>query len=182
MPIKTPMAPERMIVRQCLSTSSMRGTIGIEFVDNGLDRRAAHGLQHLRNAVGADERRQQADAAGKVREAEGEALIVVVRLLADGRDPEAEEAGEIALERIAAGQRAGDDDAEHRDPEELEALERQRQLAQHGRQQREAQDAEQRAQPGAGGRDAHGAPGEALARQRIAVERGARRMPACREC
>ena len=122
--MQTPMAPERKMVRQYFSTSSMRGTTELMLAGDGLDGGAAHGLQHLGDAVGADQRRQQADAAGKVGEAEGEALIVVVGLLADGGDPQAEEAGDVALERIAAGERAGDHDAEHRDPEELEALER----------------------------------------------------------
>ena len=78
----------------------------------------------------------------------------------------------IALEGVAAGQRAGHHHAEHGDPEELEALKRQGELAQDRREEREAQDAEQRAEPGARGGDAHGAAGKPLARQRIAVERG----------
>ena len=133
----------------------MRGMTESILLDDRLDGRAAHRLQHLGDAEGADERRQQPDAAGEIGEAEGEALVVVVGLLADRGDEQAEEAGDVALQRIAAGERAGDDDAEHRDPEELEALELQRHLAEDRRQRGDAEDAEQRAEPGARGRDAH---------------------------
>ena len=120
---------------------------GIEGAGDGLDRRPAHRLQHLGDAKGADQRRQQSDAAGQVGEAEGIALVVVIGLLTDGGDEQAEKAGNVALEGIAAGERTGHHDAEHGNPKKLETLEGQGELAQHRREEREAQDAEQRAKP-----------------------------------
>src|SRR5215207_4601614 len=121
MPMKVPIAPERRIVRQCLNTSSRRGMTESILLDT-----ASTAGPRIDCSTSATPK--QPTAAGKIGRAEGEALVVVVGLLADGRDEEAEEAGDVALQRIAAGERAGDDDAEHRDPEELEALELQRHL------------------------------------------------------
>jgi hypothetical protein len=146
---------------------------GIDFRRHGLDGGPAHGLQHLGDAERAYQRRQEPDAAGEVGAAESEALIIIVGLLPDGGDPQPEEARKIALERVASGQSAGDDDAKQRNPKELEALELQRHLAQHGREGGDAQCAEQGAEPRSGGGDAHGAAGEALPRQRVPVERRA---------
>jgi hypothetical protein len=148
---------------------------GIDLVRDRLGGRAAHGLQHLGDAEGAHKRRQEPDAARKIRASEGEALVIVVRLLADGGDEEAEEPRHVALDRVAARKRARDHDAEHRDPEELEALEAQGDVAQHWRQRRDAQDAEERSKPGTARRDAHGAAGKPLLGEREAVERRAGR-------
>ena len=108
----------------------MRGMTELIVEEMAFDR--AHRLQHRVDAERADQRRQQADAAGKVGAAEGKALVVVVGLLADGGDPQAEEAGEITFECVSPGERAGNDDAEQRDPEELEALGLERHLRARG--------------------------------------------------
>ena len=85
--MKVPMAPERKIVRQCWKTSSDAREDRVDLRRYRLDGGAAHGLQHLGDTESAHQRRQQSDTARKVRAAEGEALVVVVWLLADGGDP-----------------------------------------------------------------------------------------------
>ena len=83
--------------------------------------RVGHDGQHLRESEGADQRRQQAEAARKVRIAESEPLVGVDALLSDHGGEQAEEPGDPAFEGIAqGGEVAGDDDSEHRQPEELE--------------------------------------------------------------
>ncbi len=172
-----PMSPERMMVRQYLTHVRDARHHGVEGADLHrllalLDRH-----QQLREAEGADQRRNELDAAGEIAHAEREALVRVLRLLPDRGDEEAGDAGDPALERVVAGERAGDDHAEESEPEELVGAELQREVAEHRREERERHHADQRAEHRAGGGDAHRAAGQALARERMAVEarRGGRR-------
>ncbi len=95
------------------------GDDGVEAVDGEGLRPLAHGAQHLGEAEGADECGDQAEAAHELRDAVGETRVGVDALLPHHREQQAEEAGEPALERVAAGEIAGDDHAEDGEPEEL---------------------------------------------------------------
>ena len=122
------------------------------------------------------------EAAGEIAAAEAEAVVRVDRLLPDRRGEDADEPGDPALQRIVAGQRAGDDHAEQREPEELVRAELEREVAEDRREQREEHHADQRAEHRARRRDAHRAAGEPLLRERVAVEarrRGGRRAREC---
>ena len=77
--------------------------------------------------------------------AEAEALVGIHAFLADAGDEQAEKAREPALERVGSDHVARHDDAEECEPEELEGAEAQRHFAQHRGEQRQADEAEQRA-------------------------------------
>ena len=101
----------------------MRGSARAEFHDLRPREALAHHGQHFGEAEGADQHRDQPEAAGEVGVAEAEALVGVHALLPDAGDEQAEEAGEPALERIGRDHVAGHHDAEQREPEELEGAE-----------------------------------------------------------
>ena len=98
----------------------------------------AHHGQHLGEAEGADQHRNEREAAGEIGVAEAEALVGVHALLADAGDEQAEQAGKPALQRIGGDDVARHHDAEQRQPEELEGAEAERDLAEQRREQREA--------------------------------------------
>ena len=85
--MKVPMAPERRIVRQCWNTSRDAREDGVDLDDTALTAGPRMACSTSATPKAPDQRRQQPDAAGQVRDAEGEALVVVVRLLPDGGDP-----------------------------------------------------------------------------------------------
>ena len=105
-PMKVPIAPDRRMVRQYCVTSRMRGMTLSIFDETAFTAGPRMADQHLRHAEDADQHRQQPEPAGEVRVAEGEARIGVVGLLPDGGDEQAEEARDVALQRIAARQRS----------------------------------------------------------------------------
>ena len=66
-PVSTPITPERSTVRQYCTTSRKRGSTESRQLDDlALDRVGQRG-QHLGQAERADQRRDQRDAAGRVR-------------------------------------------------------------------------------------------------------------------
>ena len=160
------------MVRQYCSTSWIRGITQSNALMMIFGGRSLHHGQNFGKAEGADQRRNQRDAAGQIVDAEGEAVIGIHAFLADRGDEQPEEARDPALQRIAAGEIAGNHHAEHREPEELIGAEFQCYFAKHGREQCERQHADPGAEHGARRRDAHRTPGEALPRQRVAVEAG----------
>ena len=105
-PVTTPITPERMTVRQYWSTSRKRGSTESFDLDQLLLHRIGQGGQHLGQAEGADQCRDQGDAAGELAPVEGEAVVGVEALLADLGDEEAERAHQPALDRIVADDRA----------------------------------------------------------------------------
>ena len=88
-PVNTPITPERSTVRQyCSDLAPARQHRVLEVHDLALDR-VGQRRQHLGEAEGADQRRDQRDAAGELVPAEGEAVVGIETLLADLRDEEA---------------------------------------------------------------------------------------------
>src|SRR6476660_9166680 len=110
------------------------------------------------------------NSAGEIGIAEAEALVGIHAFLADAGDEQAEKAREPTLERVGSDHVARHDDAEEGEPEELEGAEAQRHFAQHRGEQRQADEAEQRADDRTGRGDPHGATRLPLAGELVAVE------------
>ena len=136
MPTHTPITPERRMVRQYFNTSMMRGSGEPNSMIFGRAETLAHHREHFRKAESADQDRDEPESAGEIGIAEAEALIGIHAFLADAGDEQAEKAREPALERIGSDHVARHDDAEEREPEELEGAEAQRHFAQHRGEQR----------------------------------------------
>ena len=120
-----PTMPERRIVFQYIV---MLPQPRDDAVDLGLDDLDTSGYRMTRDdlgkAEGSDHRRDEGDAASEVGAAEGEARVGVDALHADHGDEEPDKARDPALDRVLGRREvAADDDAEDREPEELEALE-----------------------------------------------------------
>ena len=130
-----------------------------------------HDAEDLGEPEGADHCGNEIDTARKRLDAEGEAEMRVQRLHAYHGDEQAQNTGDVALERIVErGELARDQDTEQCQPEELVGAEVQRGFAEQRCQDGEEDDADDGADCRRGRRKPHGEASLALQRQRVAVE------------